>query len=1070
MGVLLYSDARATGAKHKNKSGGNNALRYYLGIDLGSTSCDIALLDRHGHLVYSDYKRTLGRPRQVLKGRLERLFERTARQNINAAAITGSAGRQIAAQFGLPYVNEIAAQGRAICAKYPAAATAIDMGGQDSKLLIFRKLNGSMRLVDFVANSACAAGTGSFLDQQAQRLGVDIENEFAELALASGNAPQMAGRCSVFAKSDMIHLQQQATPVADIVAGLCLALARNLKGNLGRGKELVGPILFTGGVAANRGVVDAIEKVLGLERGEVFVPADHFFTGAIGAVLSVIQDRRTEKQHLAGLDKIMASNPTVFQIAKTQTAEALRQPTLPPPQSRVYQPQTKNGEKVDCFLGVDVGSISTNVVLMSPDKKVLAKAYLMTAGRPLEAIKSGLSEIQSQIKFHPHIIAAATTGSGRHLTGDFLGADVVINEITAQAAGAAIVNPAIDTIFEIGGQDSKYISLKNGVVVDFEMNHACAAGTGSFLEEQAQRLGVNIKDEFAELAFSSDSPIKLGQRCTVFMESDLLSFQQSGAQIKDLLAGLSYSITANYLNRVVGRRKTGEVISFQGGVAFNKAVAAAFEQTLKKPILIPDHHEVTGALGAASIAAEFYSGQTTDYKSKFKGFENIAQAEYDIETFNCEHCSNHCQIRQVKVSAGEPLYYGSRCDRYNIKSNHSVRKGFDAFKWRNEKMFELAGLSRSADTSKAHPETHRVRIGIPLALANLQLLPLFAQFFNRLGVEVIVSKPTKKSTIRTGVESVAAATCFPVKVAYGHIAELLAGDADYIFVPSIITMPVDKKLNRTGVLCPYLQSLPYQIKAVFGEKLNGKKILTTPLYLDGDTTEYRAGFAALAEELGVSKLKAAEAIEAAIAVQDKFEKSCRQKGKEVLNNLGPDEKLLVLVSRPYNGSDAAVNLDIAGKLAALGMNIIPIDFLDLDKANSSDAKLHKNTYWKFGQNILKAADIIAANPKLFAVYLSNFSCGPDSFLTSFFKDILSDKPALIVELDEHSADAGLQTRLEAYLEGIKPYRCPDSGLKKQPIYDAVFDKSQTLYVPWMCVWCGSGVSSSRPAGRSSAYG
>ena len=261
-------------------------------------------------------------------------------------------------------------------------------------------------------------------------------------------------------------------------------------------------------------------------------------------------------------------------------------------------------EPINAYLGVDVGSISTNVVVLDEQYRVLAKEYLMTAGQPLEAVRRGLEMAGRKVAGKVNILGAATTGSGRYLTGDFIGADVVINEITAQATGATIVNPEVDTIFEIGGQDSKYISLENGVVVDFEMNHACAAGTGSFLEEQAQRLGININGEFAALALSSKSPIKLGERCTVFMETDLLNYQQQGAEREDLVAGLSYSIVANYLNRVVGRRKIGRNICFQGGTAFNKAVWSAFEKVTGKKIIVPAHHEVTGAIGAAVAAAE----------------------------------------------------------------------------------------------------------------------------------------------------------------------------------------------------------------------------------------------------------------------------------------------------------------------------------------------------------------------------------------------------------------------------------------------------------------------------------
>ncbi|MHC4499254.1 MAG: acyl-CoA dehydratase activase [Planctomycetota bacterium] len=538
--------------------------RLHLAIDVGSTSSDVVLLNEDSSLAFSDYRRTRGQPVRTARSQLAEVLQNVDMSAIVSAAATGSAGRFIAQLLGLTFVNEVPAQAAAIWRLYPQLreATVIEMGGQDSKLIFLSAEGNGYRIRDFALNTVCAAGTGSFLDQQAQRLGIDIEGEFGQLAVQSKSVPRMAGRCSVFAKSDMIHLQQQATPTRDIIAGLCLALARNLKSNLGCGREFVRPIVFTGGVAANVGVVKALEQAFELAAGELLVPREHFFTGAIGAVL------------VAG-----------------SRADRVRVDT------RIRLEQIDDAAKpVEAYVGVDVGSLSTNVVVMDTQRRILAKAYLMTAGRPLEAVRQGMEMVGKKVSGKVKIMGAASTGSGRYLTGDFIGADVVINEITAQAAGATIVNPKVDTIFEIGGQDSKYISLENRVVVDFEMNHACAAGTGSFLEEQAQRLGMDIDTEFADRAFRSKSPIKLGERCTVFMESDLLSYQQQGAKTEDLVAGLSYSIVANYLNRVVGRRKIGENICFQGGTAFNKAVWAAFEKVTARPIMVPDHHEDLRAL------------------------------------------------------------------------------------------------------------------------------------------------------------------------------------------------------------------------------------------------------------------------------------------------------------------------------------------------------------------------------------------------------------------------------------------------------------------------------------------
>ena len=1044
----------------------HNKGRFYIGIDVGSTSSDVVVLDSTDKGVFYDYQRTKGKPIETVRLQLDEVFRQISSSDIVLAVATGSAGRFLAKLLDIPFINEVPAQAAAICQFYPQfqQATIVEMGGQDSKLIFLANEKGRGRVRDFTLNTVCAAGTGSFLDQQAQRLGVDIEGEFGQMALKAKTVPRMAGRCSVFAKTDMIHLQQMATPNCDIIAGLCLALARNLKSDLGCGREFIKPIIFTGGVAANVGVVRALEKVFKLAKGELVVPDKHFFTGAIGAVLIAKQRSGPLGSNgricLEKIDSYLAQRGSALENAPRRGL--LGRPSLPYPKSPVYEHLLSNATgPIEAYLGVDVGSISTNVAVIDEQKRVLAKAYLMTAGRPLEAVRQGLDIVGKKVIGKVKILGAATTGSGRYLTGDFIGADVVINEITAQAAGTAIVNPNVDTIFEIGGQDSKYISLQNGVVVDFAMNHACAAGTGSFLEEQAQRLNININHEFEELATSCDEPLKLGERCTVFMESDLLSYQQQGAKTSELVAGLSYSIVANYLNRVVGRRKIGDNICFQGGTAFNKAVWAAFEKVIAKPIMVPDHHEVTGAIGAAAIAAEYIKkrretspapprGGTRDEGrgTKFRGFENLISIEYSVESFNCEHCPNHCEIKKVQLPEAVPLYYGSRCDRYNLKKETAKVKGLGAFEYRKKMLLECAGLD---DKPKSRSEG-KAKIGIPMALVSWQLLPLFARFFSTLGFEVVTSGTTDKRIIRMGVESVTAQPCFPVKVAYGHITELIDKKVDYIFLPSIVSMTASFPQNKHNQLCPYVQSLPYQAQAAFTGKLGDAKILTVPIHLSEGQRLLRKSFIKLAQKLGISASEVRKAIKEVFSAQDDFERALIKKGKEILGQIGPEQRLFVLVSRPYNGCDDGLNLQLSKKLDELGVKTIPMDMLALDEAKLSDVTLHQRVYWSYGQKILRAAEIIKSNPRLFAIYLSNFSCGPDSFLLTFFKDIMAQKPCLLLELDEHSADAGVITRLEAFLDSLKHYRCQPEKKKpsvKKPKVAESISRERRLYIPYM---------------------
>ncbi|MHC4157668.1 MAG: acyl-CoA dehydratase activase [Planctomycetota bacterium] len=1058
------SETTTGGAKKRSTERLRDRHKLYIGVDIGSASSDVVVLDESGNTIFNDYQRTKGRPIETAQSQLTKAFSQVNLSDAILVAATGSAGRFFADLLHIPFINEVPAQATAIWHLYPKlhGATIIEMGGQDTKLIFLSKERGRIR--DFELNTVCAAGTGSFLDQQAQRLGIDIEEEFGQLALQSKSVPRMAGRCSVFAKSDMIHLQQQATPNCDIIAGLCLALARNLKGNIGCGREFIKPIIFTGGVAANMGVVRALEQVLGLVKGELVVPKLHFFTGAIGAVLvaksRISQTGDGDRIQLEKIDEYLTRRTSAIEDAPRR--EQLGQPSLPYPNSPVYEQLLLERTKpIGAYLGVDVGSISTNVAVIDEQKHVLTKAYLMTAGKPLEAVCQGLDIVGKKVAGKVKILGAATTGSGRYLTGDFIGADIVINEITAQATGAAIVNPKVDTIFEIGGQDSKYISLENGVVVDFAMNHACAAGTGSFLEEQAQRLDININEEFAELAFKSEAPIKLGERCTVFMESDLLSYQQQGGETKDLVAGLSYSIVANYLNRVVGRRRVGSNICFQGGTAFNKSVCSAFEKVTGRPIMVPDHHEVTGAIGAAAIAASYMESKAAEkdepVESNFRGFESLVSINYTVESFTCEHCPNHCEVKKVQLPSAEPLYYGSRCDRYNLKKKKQKTEGFSAFEYRQQKLLELAGLDGVESGDKqAVKSTSRVpmaepTVGFPMALINWQLLPLFARFFKSLGFEVVLSGRTDKRVIRRGVESVNAQPCFPVKVAYGHIMELIDKGLDYIFLPSIVSMTASFPHNEHNQLCPFVQSLSYQAKTAFGDKLGRTKILSVPIRMGEGDKLLRKSFAALGRKLNVSAFAVRKAIEEGLSAQAALKQALVEKGREILSRIGPEQKLFVLISRPYNGCDEGLNLQLPRKLAELGAETIPMDMLALDGAHLSDESLHRLVYWSYGQKILRAAEIIKDDPRLFAIYLSNFNCGPDSFLLTFFKDIMGEKPSLQLELDEHSADAGVITRLEAFLESLKHYRYRE--VEKRPERKEAapvgISRQRTLYIPYM---------------------
>jgi predicted CoA-substrate-specific enzyme activase len=1000
-----------------------------IGLDAGSVSVKVVVLDASGTVLQRHYRKHRGHPVSVA---LEML--KTAGADADCAlAVTGSAGKLIAGILGIESVNEIVAQAYAARKLHPHIRTVIEMGGEDSKLILL----GDSGVKDFSMNSVCAAGTGSFLDQQAERLRLSIE-EFSELSLTSRKPPRIAGRCSVFAKSDMIHLQQIATPLEEIVAGLCFAVARNFKGSIARGRSIVPPVSFQGGVAANKGMVRAFREVLGLD--ELFVPPDFALMGAVGAAMKARDEGSGAACRLEALEMHLsrARASATGHSPLLQDGDAFCERHVKDSRDVVHA-LPAGGPRIKGYMGIDVGSISTNVAVIDSEGKLLCKRYLMTAGRPIEAVRQGLRETAAELGDRVEIAGVGTTGSGRYMIADYVSADIVKNEITAQATAAIFIDPAVDTIFEIGGQDSKYISIEDGLIVDFEMNKACAAGTGSFLEEQAEKLNVSVKHEFAECAFSSLCPSKLGERCTVFMENSLMANLRKGTPKNDLFAGLAYSIVQNYINRVVAGRRIGRNIFFQGGVAFNKSVVAAFEKHLGMDITVPPNHDVTGAIGMALIAMRHMlsAGKSC---SSFKGFDRM-ERPYEISSFNCGGCSNQCEINRVKVEGEKnPLFYGGRCEKYDINKNDTsdIPDLFtfrDELLWRAVKEHEKRHHNRNGNDSRG-------KIGIPYIFFFNEYLPFWVTLLSRLGFDVEVSPRPNRQIVDLGLESALSEACFPVKVAIGHIRYLKEQGVNTIFLPSFVNLNTANDEYPLGAACPHTQSIPYVGRVA----VPGIEILAPVVDLSRGREMLATELRRCLKRFGVTRKEIRAAVAVAEQAQTGFAKALRARGGEVLSGL--HDKAVVIVGRSYNALERGMNLRIPEKLATLGVIAIPMDMLPLE--NHTIAGEWPDMYWRSGQRILRAARFLAGHDKLYPLVIGNFSCGPDSFILKYFKEELRGKPFLHIEIDEHSADAGVITRCEAFLDSIGHQReaASEDKPRKRQATDVSL-KGRVVYIPPM---------------------
>ncbi len=996
----------------------------YIGLDVGSVSAKLAMLlgpqfsdrdcaaakargyaaleDPRGRLLLSECRRTHGDLYHSARALLDEMTELFPGASIGGIALTGCGGVELAAKLSARYVNDFRALAEGLGSVHGDISTILEMGGDSSRYLQIETGGDGRRtrILDYSQNGDCAAGTGSFLDQQASRLKYSIE-DIGEIVRSAERAATIAGRCSVFAKSDMIHAQQRGYSPDEILKGLCEAVARNFKSAIVHGRPLPPRIAFVGGVALNVGVADAMRQLLDLDSAHFFVPDYPAHYAAIGAAMLV---GRTTHEKSAAVARERESEPAQRDAAPRLTMEkvtALRHLTG-------ARESGVSEEDPEYYLGIDVGSVSTNVALLDGQRHVVKELYTATNSRPIEVVTRCLHEIADEFGDQLTIRGAGTTGSGRELIGELFGADTINDEITAHTTGANFIAEmfdleAPDTIFEIGGQDSKFISIRDGIVIDFTMNEACAAGTGSFLEEQAEKLGLNIIDEFARVALSAQRPLRLGERCTVFMEKDVASYLRHRVAKTDIAAGLAYSVAHNYLNRVVRNRIIGDTIFFQGGTAYNDAVAAALATILQRRLIVPPYNGIIGAIGMALLARE---KAERGAKTGFRGLRFRADA-IQKRFFTCKGCSNFCQIQEFTI--GDSVsYWGDKCsDRYRRRRKSEYEPSLpDFFEYRAQLLEQdIPGSDGTGITA-----------GIPKAMYNYEQLPFWRTYLRELGITTVVSGNTDKKMIEDGIDYTVAEPCFPLVVAHGHIANLLARDIDYLFLPNVINVPLTEDAEE-NYFCPWGQTLPFVARSSPGFESFGAKILSpTVRFKEGEAAVTKA-LRDTSRRLGLSDRKNRAAVRAAYAAQERFVARYRDEYRSAITEfLRAGGPAVLLLGRPYNIHDAAVCLDIGRKLRTIyGIDVIPLDIVHLDEIRLEG--IHPNMFWNYGQKILRAAVYTSRYDNLHAIYITNFKCGPDSYIKHYI-DAALGKPYLTLQFDGHHNDAGVLTRCEAFLDSV----------------------------------------------------
>jgi predicted CoA-substrate-specific enzyme activase len=1007
---------------------GSPENQFYIGIDAGSVSVNSIVIDAHRRIIHeSPYQRHFGKVEDSTAAVLADLCTRFGGQRIAGVAFTGSHGKSLSELLGAPYEFEIISQVLGAMHVWPAVRSAISMGGQDTALMQIAYNGSGWELEHFATNGPCASGTGSFIDQQAERLATSLYErrdgrerppidrvlaDFIALGLKSRRPANVACRCTVFTKSDMIHLQNRGERLEDIIHGLHVGNARNYLSTLVANRALHDPVLFIGGLSLNLLQVRALREYF----PNLIVPPYSTSIGALGVAL-----------HGLALGRKNQVNPgDLFKMGRRRAAAApvgpklvLRETSFP---ENNDAPRLAPGGRLRGYLGLDIGSTTTKYALIDANGEIIHKRYVPTQGKPVETVQGLLAHLQSEAGVHLEVLGVAATGSGRNVVGDFLKADLVIDEITAHARGAVHIDPAVDTIFEIGGQDAKYISIRDTHPLDFDMNKVCAAGTGSFLHELANKHGIDIVGEFQDIALSSEAPLKLAERCTVFMESDLMAYHQKGAARRDLIAGLCYAIVHNYLNRVVGKRRIGERVMFLGGPSLNKGVVAAFESVLGRGLLVPRHREVLGALGAAVCIKDKMLEDGTP-GSSFRGIERAIGDRMAYLEKICQadpRCQNQCKLKVYSFDGCKSVW-GGECGRYDRFQGRGAAA--DNYFELRQKIWEnhMAGVYAPLCDNALMEVDGRPTVGMIRALYGVQGCLLWAHFFDQLGFRLVLTPPTSERISKSGVEAMTAETCYPVKVSHGH-ARLLTGNTRHLFLPTPVDMPAARARERS-YYCPMVQSNAYMIRAAL--RLPADAVLSPSLNLRSDADMLALDlYRQMGRRLGAGKGRVRRALRHALERQDEFLKDLHRHGEQILTRSGSSEPLVVVTGRPYNLYDERLNLRLGQSLAKIGLAAVPMDFIDASGLHLGE---FASMYWGLGAQILRTARLISTTPNYFGLHLTNFGCGADSFIEHFYKHIMGAKACLILELDEHSAAAGVMTRLEAYQNVIHtslPKRLP----------------------------------------------
>ena len=981
----------------------NQSGLYTLGIDIGSTTVKVAILDENGNLLFSDYERHYANIQETLSSLLHKAYQELGELTLSPM-ITGSGGLTLANHLGIPFVQEVIAVSTALQHYAPQTDVAIELGGEDAKIIYFEGGNVEQRM-----NGICAGGTGSFIDQMASLLQTDAMglNEYAKHYKALYT---IAARCGVFAKTDIQPLINEGATKEDLSASIFQAVVNQTISGLACGKPIRGHVAFLGGpLHFLSELKEAFIRTLKLDEEHAITPKNSHLFAAIGAAMNYQEKVSISLTEL--LKKFSSNIELEFEVHRMEplfsSDEEYQEFTNRQSQYNVATADLETYEG-DCFLGIDAGSTTTKAALVGEDGSLLYSFYSNNNGSPLKTSIRAVQEIYEKLPPSAKIVYSCSTGYGEALIKSALMLDEGEVETVSHYYAASFFDPEVDCILDIGGQDMKCIKIKNQTVDSVQLNEACSSGCGSFIETFANSLNYSVQD-FAKAALFAKYPIDLGTRCTVFMNSKVKQAQKEGAEVADISAGLAYSVIKNALYKVIkvsDASELGHHIVVQGGTFYNDAVLRAFEKIAGCEAIRPDIAGIMGAFGAALIARERYK---EDSQTTMLSIDKINELKFTTTMAKCKGCTNNCRLTINRFTGGRQFVSGNRCER-GLGKEKNKENIPNLYEFKNKLIFGYEPLP--AD------EAERGTVGIPRVLNMYENYPFWFKFFTTLKYRVILSPPSTHKIYELGIESIPSESeCYPAKLAHGHVTWLIRQGVKYIFYPCIPYERNEFPDANNHYNCPIVTSYAENIKNNINELRGSDIVFRNPFLAFTSRETLLAGLKPEFPSIPEEELK--KAVEEGWEELARTRQAMYDEGKKTLEWLKKTGRHgIVLAGRPYH-IDSEINHGIPELINSYGLAVLTED--SISNLNEPERPLIVMDQWMYHSRLYAAANYVKTTENLDLIQLNSFGCGLDAVTTDAVKDILSNSGKIYtcLKIDEVSNLGAARIRVRSLLAAIR---------------------------------------------------